>query len=79
VESTVYRRGSDGKVIGTPEAKPVIEQPVLFSQSLRHLLQNPKFLRQNFHPLNYLSFRLERVSHDSRDQFDTSETSSLHI
>jgi LCP family protein required for cell wall assembly len=29
VESTVYRRGSDGKVIGTPEAKPVIEQPVV--------------------------------------------------
>lgn len=29
MESTVYRRGSDGKVIGTPEAKPVIEQPVV--------------------------------------------------
>ena len=27
MESTVYRRGSDGKVIGTPEAIPVIEQP----------------------------------------------------
>jgi len=26
VESTVYRRGSDGKVIGTPEANPVAEQ-----------------------------------------------------
>jgi LCP family protein required for cell wall assembly len=29
VESTVYRRGSDGKVIGTPEANPIIEQPVV--------------------------------------------------
>jgi LCP family protein required for cell wall assembly len=29
VESTVYRRGSDGKVIGTPEPNPVIEQPAL--------------------------------------------------
>jgi hypothetical protein len=28
VESTVYRRGSDGKVIGTPEVKPVTETPV---------------------------------------------------
>jgi len=28
VESTVYRRGSDGKIVGTPEAKPVIEMPV---------------------------------------------------
>jgi len=28
VESTVYRRGSDGKVIGTPEANPVLDQPV---------------------------------------------------
>jgi len=27
VESTVYRRGSDGKIVGTPEAKPVIEMP----------------------------------------------------
>ena len=27
MESTVYRRGSDGKVIGTPETNPVIEQP----------------------------------------------------
>ena len=29
MESTVYRRGSDGKVIGTPEANPVVEQPVV--------------------------------------------------
>lgn len=28
MESTVYRRGSDGKVIGTPEANPVFDQPV---------------------------------------------------
>ena len=28
MESTVYRRGSDGKIVGTPEAKPVIEMPV---------------------------------------------------
>jgi LCP family protein required for cell wall assembly len=28
VESTVYRRGSDGKVIGTPEVKPATEIPV---------------------------------------------------
>jgi LCP family protein required for cell wall assembly len=28
VESTVYRKGSDGKVIGTPEAKSVTETPV---------------------------------------------------
>jgi LCP family protein required for cell wall assembly len=28
VESTVYRRGSDGKVIGTPEVKPATESPV---------------------------------------------------
>jgi LCP family protein required for cell wall assembly len=28
VESTVYRRGSDGKIVGTPDAKPVIEMPV---------------------------------------------------
>jgi LCP family protein required for cell wall assembly len=28
VESTVYRRGSDGKIVGTAEAKPVIEMPV---------------------------------------------------
>ena len=28
MESTVYRRGSDGKVIGTPEANPVSENPV---------------------------------------------------
>lgn len=28
MESTVYRRGSDGKVIGTPEVKPVTETPV---------------------------------------------------
>lgn len=28
MESTVYRRGSDGKVIGTPEANPNIEQLV---------------------------------------------------
>jgi len=28
VESTVYRRSSDGKIVGTPEAKPVIEIPV---------------------------------------------------
>ena len=28
MESTVYRRGSDGKVIGTPEANPVLDQPV---------------------------------------------------
>lgn len=27
MESTVYRRGSDGKIVGTPEAKPVIEMP----------------------------------------------------
>jgi LCP family protein required for cell wall assembly len=27
VESTVYRRGSDGKIVGTAEAKPVIEMP----------------------------------------------------
>ena len=27
MESTVYRRGSDGKVIGVPEANPVVEQP----------------------------------------------------
>jgi LCP family protein required for cell wall assembly len=27
VESTVYRRGSDGKVIGTPETNPTIDQP----------------------------------------------------
>ena len=29
MESTVYRRSSDGKVIGTPEANPVTEQPVV--------------------------------------------------
>lgn len=28
MESTVYRRGSDGKIIGTPEVKPIIETPV---------------------------------------------------
>jgi LCP family protein required for cell wall assembly len=28
VESTVYRRGSDGKIIGTPEVKSVTETPV---------------------------------------------------
>ena len=28
MESTVYRRGSDGKVIGTPETNPVVEQPM---------------------------------------------------
>ena len=28
MESTVYRRGSDGKVIGTPEVKPATEIPV---------------------------------------------------
>ncbi len=28
MESTVYRKGSDGKVIGTPETKPVTETPV---------------------------------------------------
>ena len=28
MESTVYRRGSDGKIVGTAEAKPVIEMPV---------------------------------------------------
>jgi LCP family protein required for cell wall assembly len=28
VESTIYRRGSDGKVIGTPEANQIVEQPV---------------------------------------------------
>jgi LCP family protein required for cell wall assembly len=28
VESTVYRRGSDGKVIGTPEVKSVTETPI---------------------------------------------------
>lgn len=28
MEATVYRRGSDGKVIGTPEVKPVTETPV---------------------------------------------------
>ena len=28
MESTVYRRGSDGKVIGTPEANPIVEKPV---------------------------------------------------
>lgn len=28
MESTVYRRGSDGKVIGTPETKPETETPV---------------------------------------------------
>jgi LCP family protein required for cell wall assembly len=28
VESTVYRRGTDGKVIGTPEANPIVEKPV---------------------------------------------------
>jgi LCP family protein required for cell wall assembly len=28
VESTVYRRGSDGKVIGTPEIKSVTETPI---------------------------------------------------
>ncbi len=28
MESTVYRRSSDGKIVGTPEAKPVIEMPV---------------------------------------------------
>lgn len=28
MESTVYRRGSDGKIIGTPEAKLVTETPV---------------------------------------------------
>lgn len=27
MESTVYRRSSDGKIVGTPEAKPVIEMP----------------------------------------------------
>ena len=27
MESTVYRRGSDGKIVGTPEAKRVIEMP----------------------------------------------------
>lgn len=27
MDSTVYRRGSDGKIVGTPEAKPVIEMP----------------------------------------------------
>ena len=27
MESTVYRRGSDGKIVGTAEAKPVIEMP----------------------------------------------------
>ena len=27
MESTVYRRGSDGKIVGTPEAKPVTEMP----------------------------------------------------
>ena len=29
MESTVYRRGSDGKVIGTPEANSVTEKPVV--------------------------------------------------
>ena len=28
MESTVYRRSSDGKIVGTPEAKPVTEMPV---------------------------------------------------
>ena len=28
MESTVYRRGSDGKVIGTPEVKSVTETPI---------------------------------------------------
>jgi LCP family protein required for cell wall assembly len=28
VEATVYRRGTDGKVIGTPEVKPLTETPV---------------------------------------------------
>lgn len=28
MEATVYRRGSDGKVVGTPEIYPAIEQPV---------------------------------------------------
>jgi LCP family protein required for cell wall assembly len=28
VESTIYRRGSDGRVIGTPEANQIVEQPV---------------------------------------------------
>ena len=27
MESTVYHRGSDGKIVGTPEAKPVTEMP----------------------------------------------------
>ena len=28
MEATVYRRGSDGKVIGTPETNPIVERPV---------------------------------------------------
>ena len=28
MEATVYRRGSDGKIIGVPEGKPVTEKPV---------------------------------------------------
>ena len=28
MEATVYRRGSDGKVIGTPETNPNVERPV---------------------------------------------------
>ena len=28
MESTIYRRGSDGRVIGTPEANQIVEQPV---------------------------------------------------
>ena len=34
MESTVYRRGADGKVVGTPEVNPILESPVLQSEPI---------------------------------------------
>ena len=35
MESTVYRRGSDGKIVGTPEANRLDEQPVFSVSTYR--------------------------------------------
>jgi hypothetical protein len=60
VESTVYRRGSDGKVIGTPEVKPVTEiqsnqslqSPLIELAKLANTQAQPKIVAEKPQPVS---------------------------